>query len=40
MGPLMQLVAMGWFTHYEIDDAFNYEPTVADSIQARAEAAV
>ena len=36
---LLHIVAGGWFTQYEMDATFNYEPTAAESIQARAAAA-
>ena len=36
--PLLQIVAGGWFTQYEMDEGFNYEPTQAESIMARAAA--
>ncbi len=35
---LLQIVTGGWFTQYEMDDGFNYEPTAAESIAARAAA--
>jgi N-acyl-D-amino-acid deacylase len=36
---LYQIVAGGWFIQFEMDDGFNYEPTQAESIMARAAAA-
>ena len=36
--PLLQIVTGGWFTQYEMDEGFNYEPTQAESIMARAAA--
>jgi N-acyl-D-aspartate/D-glutamate deacylase len=36
--PLLQMVTGGWFAQYEMDDGFNYEPTQAESILARAAA--
>lgn len=39
IGPLLELVKSGWFTQYEMGPNFNYEPTSAESIQSRAEAA-
>ncbi len=35
----LHIVANGWFTHYEMGPDFNYEPTQAESIMARAAAA-
>jgi N-acyl-D-amino-acid deacylase len=35
----LRIVADGWFTHYEMGDNFNYEPTQAETIMARAAAA-
>ncbi|MEM1131327.1 MAG: D-aminoacylase [Pseudomonadota bacterium] len=37
--PLMMVTANGWMVQYEMDDAFNYEPTAEESIATRAEAA-
>lgn len=39
VAPLLELVQSGWFTQYEMGADFNYEPTSAETIQARAEAA-
>ncbi len=39
VADLFRIVAGGWFMQYEMDDAFNYEPTQAESIMARAAAA-
>jgi N-acyl-D-amino-acid deacylase len=39
VAPLLELVKSGWFTQYEMGPEFNYEPTRADTIEARAEAA-
>jgi N-acyl-D-amino-acid deacylase len=36
---LLEVITEGWFTLYEMGPAFNYEPTSAETIQARAEAA-
>jgi N-acyl-D-aspartate/D-glutamate deacylase len=36
--PLLQVVSGGWFAQYEMDEGFNYEPTAAESIMARAAA--
>lgn len=36
---LLRVVAGGWFLQFEMDDGFNYEPTPAESIMARAAAA-
>jgi N-acyl-D-aspartate/D-glutamate deacylase len=36
---LLQIVAGGWFTQYEMDPDFNYEPKQSESIAARATAA-
>ncbi len=36
---LLWVVAYGWFTHYEMGPDFNYEPTQAETILARAAAA-
>ena len=36
--PLLHVVTGGWFTQYEMDEGFNYEPTQAESIMARAAA--
>jgi N-acyl-D-amino-acid deacylase len=36
---LYRIVAGGWFIQFEMDDGFNYEPTQAESIMARAAAA-
>ena len=35
---LLKIVAGGWFIQFEMGDAFNYEPTPAESILARAAA--
>ncbi len=35
----LNIVANGWFTHYEMDPDFNYEPTADESVLARATAA-
>ncbi len=35
---LLKIVAAGWFIQFEMGDAFNYEPTPAESILARAAA--
>ncbi len=35
---LLKIVAGGWFIQFEMDDSFNYEPTQAESIMARAAA--
>jgi N-acyl-D-aspartate/D-glutamate deacylase len=37
--PLMMIIANGWMVQYEMDDDFNYEPTAAESLAARAEIA-
>ena len=34
----LHIVAGGWFTHFEMGDDFNYEPTAAETITARAAA--
>jgi len=39
LGALLQLVVSGWSMLYPMYDGFDYEPTPADSIQARADAA-
>jgi N-acyl-D-amino-acid deacylase len=39
VADLYRIVAGGWFIQFEMDDAFNYEPTQAESIMARAAAA-
>ena len=39
IAEFLWIVANGWFTHYEMGEAFNYEPTQAESIHARAVAA-
>jgi N-acyl-D-aspartate/D-glutamate deacylase len=36
---ILQVVAGGWFTQYEMDPDFNYEPKQPESIMARAAAA-
>jgi N-acyl-D-amino-acid deacylase len=36
---LLRIVAGGWFIQFEMDEGFNYEPTQAESIMARAAAA-
>jgi N-acyl-D-amino-acid deacylase len=36
---LLHIVAGGWFIQFEMDDSFNYEPTQAESIMARAATA-
>ncbi|MFM9851928.1 MAG: N-acyl-D-amino-acid deacylase family protein [Sphingomonadaceae bacterium] len=36
---LLRIVAGGWFIQFEMDEGFNYEPTQAESILARAAAA-
>ncbi len=36
---LLMVVAQGWFIQFEMDPAFDYEPTAAESILARAAAA-
>jgi N-acyl-D-amino-acid deacylase len=35
----LHIVANGWFTHFEMDPDFNYEPTAQESVMARAMAA-
>jgi len=35
---LLQIITDGWVTQYEMDDGFNYEPTAAESVAARAAA--
>jgi N-acyl-D-amino-acid deacylase len=35
---LLHVVAGGWFIQFEMDDGFNYEPTQAETITARAAA--
>lgn len=35
---LLHIVAGGWFIQFEMDDGFNYEPTQAETIMARAAA--
>jgi N-acyl-D-amino-acid deacylase len=39
IADFLNIVANGWFTHYEMDPDFNYEPTGDESVQARATAA-
>ncbi len=39
MAPVQFIVTDGWAMHYQMDDGFNYEPTVEESINARANAA-
>ncbi len=39
VADLYRVVAGGWFIQFEMDDDFNYEPTPAESILARAAAA-
>jgi N-acyl-D-amino-acid deacylase len=39
VAELYQIIAGGWFAQFEMDDGFNYEPTQAESIMARAAAA-
>jgi N-acyl-D-amino-acid deacylase len=39
IADFLNIVANGWFTHYEMDDGFNYEPKQDESILARAAAA-
>jgi N-acyl-D-aspartate/D-glutamate deacylase len=39
IADFLNIVANGWFTHYEMDPDFNYEPTTDESVQARATAA-
>jgi N-acyl-D-amino-acid deacylase len=39
IADFLNIVANGWFTHYEMDPDFNYEPTAEESILARATAA-
>jgi N-acyl-D-amino-acid deacylase len=39
VADFLNIVANGWFTHYEMDPDFNYEPTAEESVQARATAA-
>jgi len=36
---LLQVVAGGWFTQYEMTESFNYEPIPQDTVQTRAAAA-
>jgi N-acyl-D-amino-acid deacylase len=36
---LLKVVAGGWFIQFEMDEGFNYEPTQAESIMARAAVA-
>ena len=38
VAELLKIVAGGWFIQFEMDDDFNYEPTPAESILARAAA--
>ena len=38
IAELLKVVAGGWFIQFEMGDAFNYEPTPAESILARAAA--
>jgi N-acyl-D-amino-acid deacylase len=39
VGELLRIVAGGWMFQFEMDADFNYEPTQADTIMARAAAA-
>ena len=39
IAEFLWIVANGWFTHYEMGEGFNYEPTQAESILARSTAA-
>lgn len=39
VADFLNIVANGWFTHYEMDPDFNYEPTAEESVLARATAA-
>jgi N-acyl-D-amino-acid deacylase len=39
IADFLNIVANGWFTHYEMDEGFNYEPKQDESIMARAAAA-
>ncbi len=39
IADFLNIVANGWFTHYEMDPDFNYEPTAQESVAARAQAA-
>jgi N-acyl-D-aspartate/D-glutamate deacylase len=39
IADFLNIVANGWFTHYEMDPDFNYEPTAQESVAARAAAA-
>ncbi len=39
IADFLNIVANGWFTHYEMDAGFNYEPRQDESIMARATAA-
>jgi len=39
MAPVQFIVTNGWAMQYQMDDGFNYEPTEAESINARANAA-
>ncbi len=39
IADFLNIVANGWFTHYEMDPDFNYEPTAEESVLARATAA-
>ncbi|MFO1240712.1 MAG: D-aminoacylase [Sphingomonadaceae bacterium] len=39
IAELLKIVAGGWFIQFEMDPDFNYEPTQAESIMARAAAA-
>ena len=39
IADFLQIVANGWFTHYEMGPDFNYEPTADESVMARAAAA-
>jgi N-acyl-D-aspartate/D-glutamate deacylase len=39
IADFLNIVANGWFTHYEMDPDFNYEPTADESVLARATAA-
>jgi N-acyl-D-amino-acid deacylase len=39
VAALLELVQSGWFTQYEMGADFNYEPSSAETILARAEAA-
>ena len=39
IADFLNIVANGWFTHYEMDPDFNYEPSADESVLARATAA-